>query len=612
MKLRKMQFAGIRAFEKETTFRFGAGPGLYFLQGTENLADPELGSNGVGKSTIWAILCWVLFGKTPEGLKAGDLKSWTSTERGYYCKLWLGKDVVYRSWNPNKLTFNNEVVEQKTLEDRIGLTFDTFVSAVVLAQGQDLFFDLSPTKKLTLFTSILDLDRWTQCSERAKHLVRSAQDALHAFDVEMSLLEGKIDGLGVEELEHQSKNYKAESQEELGKADAALDIATHDLVRLEKRIENLTNTIARKKRKQESLVSQIDELEYWCAKLVKHMAPIDRKLAVVEHSIKSVQKRIRFLNKNKDSDCSQCGQRISAKEATKQLHKHVEEFDARKLERVDLEKQRDRLGRRMKLRRKQARELGNKLRKVNNEVADKERTLKVVRQDTENMRVVKGLAEERWQQAKKKTNPYKEMLEKKQKQEAKLVDQLTRKKVKRRRMERRQERLQFWVDGFKQVRLTLIEEALFQLQDYTNKALQDLGMADDWRIVYSISRTTKRGSSIAGFDVSVISPRTDKKVPFAAWSGGEKQRLKMAGSMGFASLVSDRLGIDFGIEVYDEPTQHLSPEGIDNLLQALHDRALQTRNRIWLVDHHTLDYGKFAGHVFVSKDEEGRSSICQS
>lgn len=70
-------------------------------------------------------------------------------------------------------------------------------------------------------------------------------------------------------------------------------------------------------------------------------------------------------------------------------------------------------------------------------------------------------------------------------------------------------------------------------------------------------------------------------------------------------MMSARTGIDLGIEVYDEPTQHLSPQGIDSLLEMLRQRALATNKRIWLVDHHTLDYGDFAGRTRIDKDETG-------
>ena len=151
----------------------------------------------------------------------------------------------------------------------------------------------------------------------------------------------------------------------------------------------------------------------------------------------------------------------------------------------------------------------------------------------------------------------------------------------------------------------LIEEALLQLEIETNKALADLGFTSEWRIKYSIEKRSKTGHSISGFNVAVQSPHSTKPVPFAAWSGGEKQRLKIAGSIGFIALMSARTGLEFGIEVYDEPTQHLSPQGIDSLLETLRIRAYETNKRIWLVDHHTLDYGDFAGRAVISKQEAG-------
>ena len=125
MKLRKIQFEGILAFAGKTSINFGREAVLYFLQGGDNAQDPALGSNGVGKSTIWSILCWILFGKTADGLRAGDLKSWQANKKGYFGKLWLGRSIIERSWHPNSLMLDSKVVTQAELEDAIGIDFVT-------------------------------------------------------------------------------------------------------------------------------------------------------------------------------------------------------------------------------------------------------------------------------------------------------------------------------------------------------------------------------------------------------------------------------------------------------------------------------------------------------
>jgi len=105
--------------------------------------------------------------------------------------------------------------------------------------------------------------------------------------------------------------------------------------------------------------------------------------------------------------------------------------------------------------------------------------------------------------------------------------------------------------------------------------------------------------------VSVLSPHNDRAVPWEAWSGGERQRLIVAAQMGLANLSRARTGADIDLEVWDEPTTGMSPQGVDDLLEALHTRALREQRQVWVVDHRTLGFSNFAGNCGVVKTETG-------
>lgn len=61
------------------------------------------------------------------------------------------------------------------------------------------------------------------------------------------------------------------------------------------------------------------------------------------------------------------------------------------------------------------------------------------------------------------------------------------------------------------------------------------------------------------------------------------------------------------IEVFDEPTQFLSAEGIDDLLDNLRARAEAYNKSIYLCDHRALAYGSFVEVLGVTKTAEGSS-----
>ena len=105
--------------------------------------------------------------------------------------------------------------------------------------------------------------------------------------------------------------------------------------------------------------------------------------------------------------------------------------------------------------------------------------------------------------------------------------------------------------------------------------------------------------------VLVRCPEWKEPVQFEEWSGGETQRLRLAGDLGLSNLIMERAGLTGMIEFYDEPSKHMSPQGLLDLAETLHQRALDTGKRIFLVDHHLIDFGDLAGVLTVIKDDKG-------
>jgi len=612
LRLRKIEFEGIRAFADKTTFRFGAVDGLYFLQGGDNEQDPALGSNGVGKSTVWSILCWILFGKTADGLRAGDLKSWQSSKKGYYGKLWFGRSVVERSWQPNKLTLDGEVVEQAVLEDKIGINFDTFITTVLISQGEPMFFDLSAVRKLAIFTSLLQLDEWMEYSDKAKVLAGSMAADISHKEIGISRVEGQLDGLDIVTLKEKKENFKSERYNEM----TTLQMQLQDM---EENYKPMVNRLAKAKRfrktladKQQALNDNIDSVKNKLTTTKNDKMQPKTEWLVANSKATELEGRIIHLQKHKRQKCLACGQKISAAVAKKQIAGlretiHTLQYDngARSSTLRKLDKQIKGLDKELNILVYDYRKVVRRQRKIEGEY-------EVLQEDCANVKSALKVLREKVKLIYAKTNPYASMLADKLEQEKALLKRLDTRKRGKAKLEGKKDLAEYWIKGFKDVRLYLIHEALEQLEIETNKALGELGFSSEWQIKYAVERVSKAGRSMSGFNVLVKSPYSRKQVPFAAWSGGEKQRLKIAGSMGFMSLVSARTGLDLGLEVYDEPTQHLSPQGIDSLLEALRLRALEMGKRIWLVDHHTLDYGDFTSTAVVSKAADGRSSVWES
>lgn len=162
----------------------------------------------------------------------------------------------------------------------------------------------------------------------------------------------------------------------------------------------------------------------------------------------------------------------------------------------------------------------------------------------------------------------------------------------------------FWVTGFKRVRLFIVEEALQQLELEVNNNLTSLGLME-WRIAFDVERENKSGGITKGFVVLIYPPGAEQPIRYESFSGGETQRLRMAGDLGLANLIMERAGLTSTVEFYDEPSRHLSQEGLLDLAESLCQRAESQGKRVFLVDHNVIDFSGFAGTITVVKDDHG-------
>src|SRR5688572_15629095 len=100
MQLAKLHCNNFGSF-KELDFSLPGVSGLYLITGS-NEENPRSGSNGLGKSTLFNAICWVLYGKIPNGAKASELLN-TNQGKGYKAEIDYFGHHILRSWNPNGL-----------------------------------------------------------------------------------------------------------------------------------------------------------------------------------------------------------------------------------------------------------------------------------------------------------------------------------------------------------------------------------------------------------------------------------------------------------------------------------------------------------------------------
>jgi DNA repair exonuclease SbcCD ATPase subunit len=198
-------------------------------------------------------------------------------------------------------------------------------------------------------------------------------------------------------------------------------------------------------------------------------------------------------------------------------------------------------------------------------------------------------------------NPYAEMVKGKVRERLELKAKLEQYKGELEQLLQEQAAYSYWVGGFKRLRLMVVEEALNKLEIEVNNNLASLGLTD-WRVEFDVERENKSGGVTRGFVVLIHAPGQAQPVRWEAWSGGETQRLRLAGNLGLADLIMESAGVTSSVEFYDEPSLYLGQQGLLDLAETLHDRALREGKRIFLIEHNLADYA-FTGTITVQKSK---------
>lgn len=609
----KLAIQNFRSFQEDQVFRFPSAEGVYLLSGRNNL-EPELGANAVGKSSLWDALVWVLYGKTARGLRGATVANWTNEDGLCSVALELAVQGVYvlvtRTANPNSLTVQTGevahpvITSQEQLNNLIGMEYTSFLHSILMGQFNQFFFDLSPTEKLELFTQAMDLQRWVNLSGLAKRVTAAAQAEHDEKQSRLVRVEGQLEALEAQitslhdasTLFAQEKhNRKLDLERERGVLVDRLDKQNSVVAAANKANKTFQVKKAECEKKFIAVTTRFNETN-----LERRESEMESGFANV--ALKELNEWLSNLERNQDNECEGCGRPITgALVALQRENRQVELRDATNV----CVGWNDHL-----------RQLDEQLTKMGGERKDLEQELKrldssnVLSTLTEANRLRDKLetsleaADRAMSALAKQENPHAKGI--KAAKEAMAAATVQRKELteQTRELATHISHVGFWAQGFKDLRLFLVERALLELEVLVNNSLIQLGL-NGWTIKLDIERENKSGGVTKGFSVFITSPASRQPVAWESWCGGETQRLRIASSLAFSNLILTRMNIFTNLIVFDEPTQHLSEEGVADLLMFFNELSTSHSKQIWIVEHHSMTAGDFTDEVVVVKDETG-------
>lgn len=615
IRFKQLAIQGFRSFKRDTVLSLEPYPtGLYLISG-ENRIEPELGANGAGKSSIWDALTWVLYGKTARGLRAKAVANWDEEDLCSVC-LEFERDgteyAVTRSWNPNALSLQVEgqepdIPSQEDLEKLIGVDYYSFLFTVLMGQFNTFFFDLSPTDKLEVFSTLLHLDDWEDLSARARALVQDTEAEAQALAVEAEGLRGRLKSLADlrDEISQKRDEWEGERGVQLRELGGQLRKAKAARAEARQASQDCAQALRKAEAESQAGRQRRSALAEELAAVQNRTDSARRTLAARERELEFLRtERARVVSLVNEGVCPDCQQDVSSDHGSKLLHNYDAEI-GNALPKVV------KAGRYVE-------EVKGELTTVSRQLAALEQRLEALARiastaSAELARREAGVqhaqqrvsqAREAVRQCKRHENPHVDTLKKLSVEMTVKENELEDHQRAQRKAERNQANYKYWAKGFKDLRLWLVDRALLDLEILVNSSLLQLGL-NGWTVRFDVERAKADGGVTRGFSVFINAPGQDQSMPWESWSGGETQRLRIAGAIGLSSLICARLGFDSNLEVWDEPTAHLSQNGINDLLAFFASRARDTNRQVWMVDHRSLIAGDFEDQILVVKDESG-------
>lgn len=602
-----LQLNNFKGIVGTLSWQYHQNPGFYFVRGT-NKQEPRLGGNGVGKSTIMIDApYWILTGKTVLSARPGGLvENW---ENGKSCGGSLLIDLdgkryrIVRQRNPSMLTLNDETVAQDAIDKLLPLSDAALRRTLLLGQRSSLFLDLRPEDKSRLFSETLELDRWLEASDRAGEYVKTLDRKLHGVIAEIASAGSLLDIL------RDQHDAAADKEESFG-ADRSFRLAQIDKQRTETRteLERVREDLSEARKAAASLEVSPDpkaqSLAEKLAELRQQEGAGKATLGRTEGNLRTTrgeeQKTRDLIDQYSQSEhCPECGQ-VVTKEHIKEKLKELTE-KAKGLTRLgdDLARQANELSMKLLGYADDIRELEKKLeqtREIRHEVDLLEAKEVNLSRHLDNLNTG-------WEGIKNQPNPFTALcndLERKYDETSKSIKDM---KSEEAQLSENIAIHEFWRKGFKDIRLQLIDETLIELQLTTKRNAEALGL-EGWDIEFLTERETKSGGTSQSFTVLLYPPGQKEPIDWAAFSGGEAQRWHIAVTCGLSEVLLNRAGIEPDIEIYDEITNYISSEGIDDVMEFLKERSVELGRKIYLIDHH-IGVGDFTDTVEIVKDETG-------
>jgi len=574
---------------QDLTYEFQKS-GLTLIEGV-NL--DEGGSNASGKSNLFDAISWCLFGTTVRGLKNDAVVRWDQDDGCHVC---VCLDSNGHSFEVNRyrkdkkhgniLSFTKDgkrcqlgsvAATQERLLEELQIDFDLFRCTVVFGQ-EEVFNFVSATdkrqKEILSKVRRIDLEHMLKTTRQKIRDVDAKRDD---YGVKIKVLESHLEenpGSGFKDL---SDTWEAERDENIKDAKKAVADARRKVDSIKKgfgdidKIEGaLTNT--------GSITSTVrGELE-------KVQGDIARAETTISHIDRANRKRAEFKSCPVDPKI-QCPQAENMKGNIK----------AEEVRRGKIKKLVSGLHKRAALFRAKIETHENEQAVLSDRLAEENK--KRMEHEAAGVEVKRLVGE--LDKIKAEKNPYTDKIEEAVRKQERIVEKLDKLRRGIRILEDSIPYWTFWENAFSD---RGIKSFVFDgmCSTLTNRSNANLNILSGGSVSVSFDTQSKLKSGEVREKFECLVSYDGRKVPYEAYSGGQKNGISRSVDMALGGLMSDYYNATFNLVGFDEQTGWLDKQARERFMDLL--RELSKDRHVHVIDHDAEFKSMFDDVVTVTKE----------
>ena len=597
MELQSIALSNFGMYESPVSVEFPR-TGLVLL--TANNHDcPEMGANACGKSTLAEAIVWTLYGRTARGVRGRGIATWGSRQAPsvqIQCELHGENVTIERLFSPERVSISGADVSGGA-SDWLGLTADEFASAISIPQDFRSFVDMTPAQRLALLGPSFQLERWDEAIKSAGAVAKRRSRFYDRAARHVSFVRGKL-----ESLEQQLEDVgEAPATDKIKKR---IEKAKQEIQEFDEHIKKHADNAKQHESESEEFDRKKNEEADKISNLRVEKDKLEWHIKSAEAERKDSNKKIKRI-KTGSGECPVCRREWSKADRGTLAHMLRQERDFHKSD---------------------VNRLHEKLKKIAEDIARREEERDKHQHGATRAKQAARAEYERSREAERGRRAAQDAFGEANAALASAEAHAARVEALSGRVEEARDALvraggirsfyeadsassEEWKKRFGRLKLWLADQQLETLSEMATGVLGDLGMAE-WRLDFAAARKSASGTGdIHGLHAQVSKPHADERVsvPVESWSGGEKQRLRVACAASVGEYVREAKSVDIGFEIWDEPTAHLSREGVEKLLDFLSVRA---RERLVIViDHRAPDISPFDGVLVAHRENERVSRL---